>query len=621
MGTLGRFVLCSAVLLVIAGCGGPSGEFSPRGVSLSALPGSQLTGVSYVDQTDSLRLSFSQVPADGTFVRLALMDGRRLTDTQLWSEQSYFGLAVPTATGADIGVFALADTPSIDLNLALSDESMPKLASVPPVGEYNVISDLTVTDVGFGEVNLNWTQINTGDYDFNGLVGITDITPIGQLLGTTYDRNAANASSQRAFWVDGNGDGVISVSDITPIGQNFGAYIAGYNIRMDGEAIDPVTDGEPTVPRSAGETRENLPPTYSVVMPGSAESDWAVVAVDDAGVEGSGSGDIVGDISLRANLDFSGLDLFDLDGTNPGPFDFPKIGSRLIEPGEIIGVARWEVNGLDVQSRLSDNTLEIVGAPRGELLYLDLYYLPVVDLTTGDPRQLSSVRGASMAPSLEYVVTTVPFTLPDSGTVESNIAVAFSPNPDGGYFTELTVDSVIPGDNPATPEVEESYAESTHSRLANATGVVSDDTDFDGSFEDEVELLDSDRDGISDARLAHDIALGNGKHEKCGELKIEGTLVSFNELAGEVVLSGAEITEGGEGEIPDPWQFYISELTRFEEHVLTDEGLVRRDIDPGSLAPGDTIEVTLICQEEGGDPLPDTYYIEKLMRKLDERTK
>jgi hypothetical protein len=96
--------------------------------------------------------------------------------------------------------------------------------------------------------------------------------------------------------------------------------------------------------------------------------------------------------------------------------------------------------------------------------------------------------------------------------------------------------------------------------------------------------------------------------------------VSFDELAGEVVLSGATLTDGGEGELPDPWQFYISELTRFEEHVLTDEGVIRRDIDPSSLAPDDIIEVTLICLEEGGDPLPGKFEIEKLMRKLDERT-
>jgi hypothetical protein len=391
-------------------------------------------------------------------------------------------------------------------------------------------------------------------------------------------------------------------------------------IKNDGEVIASSVPGEPTVLRSEGQLREGLPPTYSVLVPGSPEEDWAVVAVDKDGVEGSGSGDIVGDISLRANLDFSGIDLFDLDGTNPGPFDLTKIGSRLIEPIEIIGSERWNVSGLDVVSRYSDSTISFIGVQRESTLYLDLYYLPAVNLVTGEPRQAAALRSAQTVETPAMAVTSIPLYLPASGTVDMSIAVAFSPNPAGGYFSELTVESVIPGDDPATPEVEESYSQMTRSRLTYATGLVSRDTDLDGEYEDEAELLDSDLDGISDVRLAHDIDVGDGKLESCGELHIEGTLASFDEFAGEVVLGEAVITEGGEGDVPDPWVFYISELTRFEEHVKTDEGVIMRDIDPSSLMPDDTIEVTMICLEEGGDPLPGKYRIEKLMRKLDERT-
>jgi len=620
MVTLRRVFLLTAALLLFAGCSGPASDLGAPRVTLTALPGSSLAGVSLADQGSQLHLEFADVAADGTFVRLELVDGRRLAGTQLWAEESYLGLAVPTETGAEVGVFSKALDEPISLVLPLTDTAESKLISVPPVGDYNVITDLTVTDLGTGHIELTWTQINTGDYNFDGLVGITDLTPIGQLLGTAYSREAPDAPSLRAYWVDGNGDGEISVSDITPIGQNFGAYIAGYVIKNGGEVIASSTPGEPTVLRSDGQLREGLPPTYSVILPGTPEDDWAVVAVDKEGIEGSGSGDIVGDISLRANLDFSGIDLFDLDGSNPGPFDPSKIGSRLIEPIEIVGVDRWEVPGLDVISRLSDSTISFLGVQRERTLYLDLYYLPAVNLITGEPRQATAVHSTQTVGTPETAVTSIPLYLPAQGTMDMNIGLVFSPNPEGGYFSELTVQSVIPGDDPATPEIEESYSQMTRSRLAYATGLVSNDTDLDGNYEDEAELLDSDLDGISDVRLAHDIDLGDGKHESCGEIKIEGTLVSFDEHAGRVTLSEAVITDGGEGEVPDPLLVLISEVTRFEEHVKTDEGVIRRDIDPGSLMPGDTIEVTMICLEEGGDPLPSKYWIEKLMRKLDERT-
>jgi hypothetical protein len=182
-------------------------------------------------------------------------------------------------------------------------------------------------------------------------------------------------------------------------------------------------------------------------------------------------------------------------------------------------------------------------------------------------------------------------------------------------------ESVIPGDNPTTPSIEESYTELSRSRLAYASGLISNDTDLDGDFDDEAELQDSDRDGISDARLEHDVALSTGDLVACGELEIEGELYAFVEHTGVVTLTGAVlVNDDGEAELPDPLVILTSELTRYEEHVKTDEGVIMRDIDPSSLTPGDAIEVTMICLEDPGELLPDEYWVEKLMRKIDERT-
>jgi len=621
MSTYGRAILLGAALLVIAGCSGPNRELPMRSPSLSPLAGSDIAGLSLVDRGSALELTFATVTADGVFAHVDLPDGRRLDGVQLLSSPEHIGLAAPAGGGFDVGVVGLSELAGQPVTIELPVSAVGRLVSVPPVGAYNVISDLAVTSAGDGLVELSWTQTNTGDYDFDGLVGISDLTPIGQLLGLEYDRAAPDAAAQRTYWVDGNADGEITVSDITPIGQNYGSYIAGYMVKHNGVPLQDTAPGEPTVPRSAGQPREGLPPLYSAVLPGSPADDWAVVAVDKDGVEGSGSGDIIGDISLRANLDLSGLDLFDLNGTNPGPYAPSKGGSRLIEPVEIIGSERWEVPHLPLATRTMGCATVFLGAPREQLLYLDIFYLPTVDLITGDSRPVSSTRAVSTASAEHYTISSVPVRLPAFGTTDLDIAIEFSPNPDGGYFTMLTVDSLMPGDNPATPEIEDGYALKTRNRLAHATGLVSTDTDLDGDFGDEAELLDSDRDGISDVRLEHDAALSSGDLVSCGELEIEGELLAFAEHTGVVTLGGAVLIEDGETELPDPLVIVTSELTRYEEHVKTDEGLIRRDVDPSSLEPGDTIEVTMICLEDPDELLPDKYWVEKLMRKLDERTK
>ena len=85
------------------------------------------------------------------------------------------------------------------------------------------------------------------------------------------------------------------------------------------------------------------------------------------------------------------------------------------------------------------------------------------------------------------------------------------------------------------------------------------------------------------------------------------------------MLTGATL-EGGEGaDLPDPLEVKFTELTRFDEHVKTNEGLIKREIDPSDLAPGDTVEITMYKLEDDGGVLPTKYWIEKIMRKIDLR--
>jgi hypothetical protein len=615
-------MLAAVLLLAITGCSNTSIDLGQHRPSVVPLNGSDITGVFMTDRGNTLELLLTAVPESGAFLRLELPEGRQLEGQQLWAEDGYIALAVPTASGADVGVVIFHGQPILPLHFRLPVGEKERTASVPPVGVYNVINDFEVSEAGEGQVELRWTQINVGDYNFDGIVGISDLTPLGQLLGTVYDRDAQDAVLQRVYWVDGNTDGAITISDITPIGQNYGAYIAGYNVRHGDMTIPGKEHDAPTVLREEGSPRDSLPHIFSLVLPGSVADEWAVVSVDKQGVEGSGSGDIVGDINLRANIDINGLDFFNLDGTNSGPFDAKKFGTRIIDPTEIIGVARTDVPALALPTKTTGTSVSFLNLTANRILYLDVWFAPTVDLVTGEPKFPAGLRGVNAIPAADHVITSIPFKIPADGHADLNVQVVLNPNAAGGYYSELTVVSMITGDNPDTPEVEDNYTSTSHSRLAFITGLVSYDTDGDGSFEDEVEIADSDLDGVSDSRLEHDIDLNTYKIEWQMEYNLEGVLVEFNEAIGNVKLTDAEVTEGGEGgeELPNPLLIRITELTRCEEHVKTDEGVIKHDIDPSNLTPGDIIEVTVLTMEDLSGLLPTMYWVEKLMRKIDERT-
>lgn len=99
-----------------------------------------------------------------------------------------------------------------------------RTVSFTPYGMVNVIDDLYLS--GSGPVYLTWSYRNRGDYDLNGMVNVSDLTPLGQYY---------NASSSEPRWrlaaaADGDGNGLITVSDITQIGQYFNGTIIGYQV-------------------------------------------------------------------------------------------------------------------------------------------------------------------------------------------------------------------------------------------------------------------------------------------------------------------------------------------------------------------------------------------------------
>ncbi|MEZ5339602.1 MAG: PKD domain-containing protein [bacterium] len=147
---------------------------------------------------------------------------------------------------------------------------------------------------------LSWFYRNTGDYDQNGIVTISDLTPMGVNFGDSQTGGFDDSTAQSV--VDGDGNGQINISDITPIGIGFGrSSSGGFNIYRSGNASDYPADplggngtgasllgnlpfsaavGNPTVDRMAF--------SFTVSDPGVPGFYW-VRPLDGAGNEGFAS--------------------------------------------------------------------------------------------------------------------------------------------------------------------------------------------------------------------------------------------------------------------------------------------------------------------------------------------
>ncbi len=116
-----------------------------------------------------------------------------------------------------------------ELAKQLAAKGASKAASTPPTSEVNKVNDLAVLIDG-GAISLTWHYRNLGDYDQNGTVGISDITPIAMHYGESYEPTDVNCI---AAVVDGSGSHTVDIGDITPLAMNFGVDCAGYRIEGD----------------------------------------------------------------------------------------------------------------------------------------------------------------------------------------------------------------------------------------------------------------------------------------------------------------------------------------------------------------------------------------------------
>lgn len=132
------------------------------------------------------------------------------------------GLLAPE--GVDPALFAQLKEA---LRAALVARGTEKIVCKPPGGPGNAIPDLTLTAAGGGTYDLAWHYYNLGDYDQGGKVAISDITPLAQHFGQTWDTGEENTL---AAVIDGSGNGKVGIEDVTPIAVNFGTDCAAYAI-------------------------------------------------------------------------------------------------------------------------------------------------------------------------------------------------------------------------------------------------------------------------------------------------------------------------------------------------------------------------------------------------------
>jgi PKD repeat protein len=114
--------------------------------------------------------------------------------------------------------------------LAKQGVDLSRTASSPPTGDCNKPQGLEIAPDGIGGWELTWPFCNHGDYNQDGKVDVSDITPIAVHFGE---------SNQT---IGGDGSAAVGVGDVTPIAQHFGTELAGYLIETAPETTGPYSE-------------------------------------------------------------------------------------------------------------------------------------------------------------------------------------------------------------------------------------------------------------------------------------------------------------------------------------------------------------------------------------------
>lgn len=564
-----------------------------RDVSLAPLYGTLASDLQLSVSGDVVNVTLGNIGSEGSYGRVSTPTANTLTEPCLHVSDGLLCAAIPNGDAIDIGVIPVDEAHASSTTISIELSSSDKIPSTPPLGSANRVVDLTVSDVDGEQVALRWTEVNTGDYDFNGEVNIADVAPVAKYFGQSYDTGLEGAQDSTLYWVDGDRNGEINISDLIPLGVNFRHQIAGYYVLHNGV---PVTEPDSQQPllfsRESATFRpppDGLPPLYSTILSGSVNDSWSVVPVDSEGNQGSISiGTIIGNkIDAKASVIISGINLWQFEGTGSSSFDGGFSLLRVILPGD-------DVDWMEIGDKYVESSGVAVfsGLPKDTTLFLEIAYAPKTDLLTGEP----VARDEAITNPFR---TRMPFVLPDvEGQVEFAPEIEVTSREEGlaiDLFTRLT-----------TTEGTEKY----HSQLLLPEGLVSYDTDGDASFVDQAFLTDGNYDSVSDARIRlaldeRDYAGGTRR-----DTRHKGTVQLFDEAGGYLVLSDAMFFDDELGWTPAPYgeiAYNFSELTEFGETGLT-------FIDPSSIVEGQELEVRGYVLSDLVAGLSPTYWANRVTR-------
>ena len=606
--------LTIALLILLASCSGGKPELSPARAGLSLLHGTADDQVSLVRDGSGILVNFRPTGA-GAFIEIdSPFNMDHVSETWI-NDDNAIHLLVPHRGRLQIGVAPTADYAGEMVSLRLGRGEASRSASEPPTKQFNKVHDLLATDLGNGQVKLDWTQLNLADYDLNGQVNISDLTPLGQNFG----KKGTWTESDPLYWIDGDQNGELNIADITPIAQNYLISIGGYNIYRNNVLFPPLGSGSWTAGPEYGTKPDGLPLHYAVVLTSPADGSFTVAPVDYGGLEGIMSFPSMLSLpSLNVDLNIIGQQLYDQNTGLPSDFSNTTVVLRVIDPIK-------EVDAIEFGTVLplaTDGKFTVNGLPRGQLFHLQVAYQPTVDLGTGAPKGGSSVRGTSAVPE-GAVITSIPFRLPEgteTGAVNAMIDLGTA-NPAGGFFVKMLDDVTLPGDNPATLPIEDGWTRTEDIRLDFLNGQVTLDTDSNGDFEDEPHLEDDDRDCVSGQRREQELDDNDDEYNNREEIEVEGIVVSFDELTGTVTLTNVEVTVGEiETDVNGQVTLTFSELSNFEQKRRENSGDIDEDLDPSTIMPGDKLEVDLYALEDTQLLIPSVYWTERVKRVIDNRT-
>ncbi len=131
---------------------------------------------------------------------------------------------MPAPSGVDENAFQFIKR-NFQSELEKRREISEYIASGVPRGEAGKVWDLEAQFDGEDTVLVSWSYFNVGDYNQNGRVEISDITPLAEHFMEKRD--------ETNNWIDGDGNQQINIADISPLAENFFSEVAGYLVEAE----------------------------------------------------------------------------------------------------------------------------------------------------------------------------------------------------------------------------------------------------------------------------------------------------------------------------------------------------------------------------------------------------